>query len=136
VIASQLEAALAHLSENPEPGTPTVILELARELLDTMNAEGWTPSTPSPSLVTPAPPAQQLAVQQEASGRMNVRAKTPYSERSAGAIQKLLDALAGWPISPLADAALDFAAHVEALELENRTLRAHLLVANQGRETP
>ena len=149
-----LKAAVVALHANPEPGTPAQVRDLLEELHDEMLDAGWPPAqgvpaagpvpssapvappapVPSPSPVPGAPSPQRLAVgpDPDVPGRVLVRAKEPGSERGARTIQQLLDAVAGYPISPLADVLLDFAIHVEALELENHTLRAQLAAAQQG----
>lgn len=131
---TDVRVELFHWHQSPPPGIPARVLEAVRQLLDEMEAAQWPPLNPSaplppaPTVAASGAPPQRLSVAADpvTPGRLAVRAKDPSAARSARTIQVLLDAMAGFPISPLSDALLEFATVVEALELENATLRAQL----------
>lgn len=103
------------------PQAPLEVLERARELVAVLDEYG--PLHEPAEEPAPAPARRvQLGVDQNG----GVVARTPEAEPVARTLKTILDLLAKKPLGSMAQLALEFAAHIEALELEAEDLRRAL----------
>lgn len=79
-----------------------------------------------PDITDPEPVRVPIAIEPDAQRGAKVVAKSPAAEAPARTLQKVVDLMARHPLGTMATTALEVAAHVEALEMENAALRAEV----------
>lgn len=111
-----MRAALRDFFDRAGAETPQEILSTLATL--DVQLSSWDPTPPPPP---PEPETRRVALGVDDHGA--VVARTPEAEPVARTLRTILDALAGKALGSMAQAALEFAAHIEAIELENAALR-------------